>query len=127
MVKSTMGRDLNNFVWALKFVAGFTVRNQSLISIFAMAGLALPLAIFAQTAPHAAAAKTRASSAAPDLSGVWFIDEYRRNMLPKEDPPLQPWAETLFKERMYQNTHRGPDTGPDPTERCIPPGIPRTM
>lgn len=33
----------------------------------------------------------------------------------------------MFKERDFQNTHRDPDSGPDPTERCIPPGIPRTM
>jgi hypothetical protein len=103
------------------------VRNHSFISLFVAAVFALPLVLFAQTAPHAGPAKTRAVSAAPDFSGVWFIDEYRRNILPKEDPPFQPWAEALFKERNFENVHREPDSGPDPTERCIPPGIPRTM
>lgn len=103
-----------------------TVRNHSILSIF-VAAVALPLVIFGQAAPRPAPAKTRTVSAAPDFSGVWFIEEYRRNILPKEDPPFQPWAEALFKERDFQNTHRDPDSGPDPTERCIPPGIPRTM
>jgi len=92
-----------------------------------VAALALPLVIFAQTTPLAGPAKTRAVSAAPDFSGVWFIDEYRRNILPKEDPPFQPWAEAKFKELQSEKLHQDPDTGPDPTERCIPPGIPRTM
>jgi len=92
-----------------------------------MAVLALPLVILAQATQHPGSPKTRVVSAAPDFSGVWFIDEYHRNMLPKEDPPFQPWAEELFKKRNFENTHREPDTGPDPTELCIPPGIPRTM
>jgi hypothetical protein len=89
--------------------------------------LALPFVIFAQTTPHPGPAKARAVSAAPDFSGVWFIDEYHRNILPKEDPPLQPWAEAKFKERQSEKLHQDPDSGPDPTERCIPPGIPREM
>jgi hypothetical protein len=107
------------------------VRNHSILSAFVVAALSLALAlppvIFGQTAPHPGPAKTGPVSAAPDFSGVWFIDEYRRNILPKEDPPFQPWAETLFKQRIAENSNRTPDSGPDPTERCIPPGIPRTM
>jgi hypothetical protein len=103
------------------------VRNHSIVSASLAAALALPLVIFAQTAPHTGLAKRRAASASPDFSGVWFIDEYHRNMLPNEDPPFQPWAEALFKERNLENLRRDPDSGPDPTERCIPPGIPRTM
>ena len=106
---------------------GSTVRNHSIISIFAVAALASPLVISAQITPHPNPVKSRAVAITPDFSGVWFIDEYHRNMLPKEDPPFQPWAEDLFKKRDFENTHREPDTGPDPTERCIPPGIPRTM
>jgi len=103
------------------------VRNYSIVSIIAGAALALPLFIFGQTTPHPNPIKSRAVYAAPDFSGVWFIDEYHRNMLPNEDPPFQSWAEALFKKRNFENTHRDPDSGPDPTERCIPPGIPRTM
>jgi hypothetical protein len=112
---------------AWKFEVGSTVRNHSVISIFAVAALALPLVIFAQTGPHLGPAKHRAVSTGPNFSGVWFIDGYHRNILPNEDPPFQPWAEALFKERDFENAHRDPDSGPDPTERCIPPGIPRTM
>jgi len=103
------------------------VRNHSINCALVAAALALPLVLFAQTTPRAGSAKTRVVSAAPDFSGVWFIDEYRRNILPKEDPPFQPWAEAKFKERQSEKLHQDPDSGPDPTERCIPPGIPREM
>jgi hypothetical protein len=105
------------------------VRNHFIISVVAAAALALPVAVFAQTAPqpHPAKSHAAAASAKPDLSGVWFIDEYHRNILPNEDPPFQPWAEALFKQRQVESENRTPDSGPDPTERCIPPGIPRTM
>jgi len=102
------------------------VRNRFVISAL-VAALALPLVIFAQTTPRAGPIRSRAVYAAPDFSGVWFIDEYRRNILPNEDPPFQPWADALFKKRNFENMHRDPDSGPDPTERCIPPGIPREM
>jgi hypothetical protein len=100
------------------------VRNRPIISVLIAAALALPLVMFAQTAPRPK--KTRAA-AKPDFSGVWFIEEYHRTILPKEDPPFQPWAEVLFKERQAAGENRTPDSGPDPTERCIPPGIPREM
>lgn len=82
---------------------------------------AIPLGI-AQTP-----SKNAGASSVPDISGVWFIDPYRQNILPNEDPPFQPWAEALFKKRNYEKEHAGPDGGPDPTPKCIPPGIPRTM
>src|ERR1700723_763651 len=114
---------------ARKFRVGTAVRNHSTISAVLAAALALPLAIFAQTAPQPRPKKTHAatSSAKPDFSGVWFIDEYHRNLLPNEDPPFQPWAEALFKQRQEDSANRTPDSGPDPTERCIPPGTPREM
>jgi hypothetical protein len=103
------------------------VRNHSIVSLVALTVFALPLVVLSQNAPQAGPPKARPVSAAPDFSGVWFIDEYRRNILPNEDPPFQTWAAALFKKRNFENEHRGPDSGPDPTERCIPPGIPRTM
>jgi hypothetical protein len=102
------------------------VRIPSIVSGF-LAVLTFPLALLAQTGQHPRPAKARSASSAPDFSGVWFIDEYHRTILPNEDPPLQPWAEALFKQRIYDNTHHDPDVSVDPTERCIPPGIPRTM
>jgi hypothetical protein len=91
------------------------------------AALFLPPAVRAQTAPPAKHSKSRAISATPDFSGVWFVRGYSRTILPKEDPPFQPGVEALFKARDLENMRADPDVGPDPTQRCIPPGIPRTM
>ena len=77
------------------------------------------------TPPHPI--RSRASLPTPDFSGVWFIDEYQRTILPNEDPPFQPSTRALFEKRQYDNLHHDPDASVDPTERCIPPGIPRTM
>src|SRR5882672_8786433 len=95
--------------------------------VLAAAVLAFSPITLAQTAQHSGAAKSRGASAIPDLSGVWFIPEYHRNLLPKEDPPFQPWAEAELKKRDMENNTADPDTGPDPIERCIPPGVPRIM
>jgi hypothetical protein len=88
---------------------------------------ASPVGIFAQTAAHPANAKSQPAPAIPDFSGVWFIREYSRTILPKEDPPLQPAAEKFFQQRVYDNSHHDPDQSVDPAEKCIPPGVPRTM
>ena len=108
-------------------MGAIALRNSAIVHVFTVAALSSPLVLFAQTAPHRPPPKTHNSSAKPDLSGVWFIDEYRRTILPNEDAPFQPWAEKLLKERDFQNEHHDPDISVDPTERCIPPGIPRTM
>ena len=103
------------------------VRNDSVIWVLFGSALALPLVLFAQITPHPSPVRSHATAMTPDFTGVWFIDEYRRNLLPKEDPPFQPWAAAKFKERQSEKLHQDPDAGPDPTERCIPPGIPREM
>lgn len=103
------------------------MRNHSIRLFLAFLALAMTPGIFAQTAPHPGHSKAGAISAIPDFSGVWFVREYSRTILPKEDPPLLPWAESLFKTRDLENLKSDPDVGPDPTQRCIPPGIPRTM
>ena len=102
------------------------VRNHFLGLILA-AALASSLCTLAQTAQRSGPAKAPAASATPDLSGVWFIPEYHRNLLPNEDPPFRPWAEALLKKRDTENDQADPDSGPDPIERCIPPGVPRIM
>lgn len=104
-----------------------TARKLSIALTLLAPALGLPFPFFAQITPHPSPIRSRAIAMTPDFSGVWFIDEYRRNILPKEDPPLQPWAEAKFKERQSEKLHQDPDSGPDPTERCIPPGIPREM
>jgi hypothetical protein len=96
-----------------------------------LAAAAVPLALFAQTATapqthHPNPIRSWATLPNPDFSGVWFIDEYHRNLLPKEDPPFLPAALEAFKKLQYESAHHDPDVAIDPTERCIPPGIPRT-
>ena len=103
------------------------MRNHSILSLVAAAALALPLFIFAQTAERPLRTKTKESAVVTDISSIWFVDEYRRTILPKEDTPFRPRAEALVKQRQVESSNRTPDSGPDPTERCIPPGIPRTM
>lgn len=103
------------------------MRKYSLSSACVMAALALPLAMFAQNSPRPKAVRWHIAAGTPDLSGVWFIDEYHRTILPNEDPPFQPWTRELLEKRNYDNTHHDPDKAIDPTERCIPPGTPRTM
>jgi hypothetical protein len=89
--------------------------------------LGIPPASPAQTDQHTKPVKSAARAATPDFSGVWFIDQYRRTILPNEDPPFQPATKELLDKRNYDNMHHDPDVAIDPTEKCIPPGIPRTM
>ena len=103
------------------------VRNRFAGLLLAAAALILPPNTFPQTTQHAGAAKNRSAPATPDLSGVWFIPEYHRTLLPNEDPPFQSWAEALLKKRDVENNTADPDSGPDPIERCFPPGVPRIM
>ena len=70
----------------------------------------------------------------PDLSGIWRIARPRTItpaegsyaslqfwMAPGEQISMQPWAETLFKQR-YASFGAG-----RPSERCLPHGIPDAM
>jgi hypothetical protein len=63
----------------------------------------------------------------PDLSGFWMPDDNVRHLLnlatemKPEDVPLQPWAATLYKERIDNN---GKD---HPGVRCLPSGIPEKL
>jgi hypothetical protein len=106
--------------------SGAALRNYSIVSIL-VGVLAIPAILFAQARKHPSPIRSWATLPTPDLSGVWFIDEYHRTILPKEDPPFQAWAEALLKQRSYDNQHHDPDKAIDPTERCLPPGIPRIM
>lgn len=87
--------------------------------------LALSPALRAQTGQRSATAKAPVASAHPDLSGVWFERQYHRNIFPEGTPPLQPWAEELYKKRKLEVTAADPDHPPDAVARCIPPGVPR--
>ena len=105
----------------------FPVRNPSMGWVLALAALAIPLGLFGQARARRGTSNPEATPGVPDFSGVWFVREYSRTILPKEDPPLQAWAEKLFRQRVYDNAHHDPDQSVDPAEKCIPPGVPRTM
>jgi hypothetical protein len=71
-------------------------------------------AILGQTANPSKAAT------APDLTGVWMIDQFHPALFPKGiTPPFTPWGEAQFKKA---------DTlVNDPNLACLPHGIPRLM
>jgi hypothetical protein len=84
---------------------------------WAAAGAALLVflpAMFAQTA------KPAKSPVAPDITGVWLIDQYHPALFAKgTTPPFTPWGEAQFKKA---------DTlVNDPNLACLPEGIPRIM
>jgi len=70
------------------------------------------------------AATQRTSYGKPDLSGFWLPENPVKHLLnlaadmKPEDVPLQPWARTLYNERIDNN---GKD---HPGARCLPSGIP---
>src|SRR5260370_33434978 len=57
----------------------------------------------------------------PDLSGVWEHLNARTTAyyLGKINFPWQPWAESLFKERIANNQKDNPES------RCLPRGLPK--
>lgn len=84
---------------------------------WAAAGAALLIflpALFAQTT------KPAKSPAAPDITGVWMIDQFHPALFPKgTTPPFTPWGEAQFKKA---------DTlVNDPNLACLPHGVPRIM
>jgi len=103
------------------------MRNCLIGAALAMLLLCACITTFAQNAKSSKSKSLALGSDRPDLSGVWFIEEYSRFILPKEDPPFQPATQELYKQRVVANTTADPDHGPDPTARCIPPGVPRVM
>jgi hypothetical protein len=69
----------------------------------------------------------RTADGHPDLSGFWMPSDVVRHLLnlavdmKPEDIPLQPWAKTLYEERIDNN---GKD---HPGVRCLPSGIPEKL
>ncbi len=58
----------------------------------------------------------------PDLSGAWAPNAIRQNVdlvASGTEVPLQPWADTLYKER------RANLSKDDPEGHCLPAGVPR--
>jgi|SRR5579862_750904 hypothetical protein len=79
-------------------------------------------AAFLLILPTILAQKANPSQAAiaPDLTGVWLIDDFHPALFPKgTTPPFTPWAEEQFKKADTQVN--------DPNLACLPHGIPRLM
>jgi hypothetical protein len=90
-------------------------RNRLHGSVLAGAALLLALpALFAQSANPSRPA------GAPDLTGVWMIDEFHAAIYPKgSTPPFTPWGEAKFKTA-------NPLVN-DPNLACLPHGVTRLM
>jgi hypothetical protein len=74
--------------------------------------------------PNLEAPAPRTADGKPDISGLWltrgiYIGNIAKDLKPGE-VPFQPWAETLYKQRL---DNLGKE---DPTGRCIPGGVPRS-
>jgi hypothetical protein len=115
------------------------VRNRIVKLMLAMAAtLTFSSVLLAQTGEPSGATKAQAAAATPDLSGVW-----RQHSPPgaragglysfnKEDPPMTPWAEALFKANKPSFGPRAVPDSNDPVNPttgnsigCFPPGVPR--
>ena len=102
-----------------------------LLVLLAETGLAqwltIPLASTPRTAdgkPDLDAPVRKTPDGKPDLSGIWrAIDgKYLTNIAADEgEPPFQPWAAALYKERVE---NRGKDR---PSGRCLPHAVPDNM
>jgi hypothetical protein len=114
------------------------VRNLLMSILVAMAAVAgFSTVLLAQTVESSAAAKAQ-TAAAPDISGVYRqhpppdVRPYALYSFTKEEPPMTPWAETLFKANKPSFGPRSAGDSNDPTNPttgssvgCFPPGVPR--
>ena len=66
------------------------------------------------------------SGSAADLSGVWS-EKQNAVTISAMEPPLQPWAEALFKAAKPGYGPRATPDSQDPILSCLPPGVPRIM
>ena len=74
--------------------------------------------------PDLRAPAGRTADGKPDLSGIWrAVDgKYLNNIAADEgEPPFQPWAEALYKDRVG---NQGRDR---PSGRCLPHAVPDNM
>jgi hypothetical protein len=74
--------------------------------------------------PNLAAPAPKTEDGKPDMTGIWRVSSgrYLQNIaVDLGEPPFQPWAEALYKERV-DALGKG-----RPSEACIPHGIPDGM
>lgn len=74
--------------------------------------------------PNLAAPAPRNADGRPSIAGLWrpqrrLIGDISTGMKSGETIPYQPWAETLYKQRVAN------DAKDDPTSNCIVGGVPR--
>src|SRR3990170_4462102 len=99
----------------------FTMRNRFLGSVLAVVAV---LASSPGTLAQQPGAAKAPPSATPDLSGVWMVGRGYRGFNRKEPPPMQPWAEEIYKvtrEGISDPDDKGRDDK-DPIINCAPPG-----
>jgi hypothetical protein len=106
---------------------------RAILAAVAVAGLAMVASLTAAGQQEAGTARAKSaakakSEAAPratdgkvDFSGIWsadrnFIYDIHDALKKGEALPLQPWAETLARERLSKD---------DPEANCLPAGVPR--
>lgn len=94
---------------------GNPVRSQL---IFVTAGFVAMMAILASS-PAARTQSAKPASAAPDLSGVWLVENFQPRLFPNGGAPFTRWAETKFKATDVKVN--------DPNLACLPLGLPRFM
>ena len=111
--------------------------HKRLVGSAAVVALALILA--SCIVPRTARSQGAATSAAPDLTGIWrrsrkLPDSTHRltmhelaGTLTNEEPPMTPWGEAKYKAAKPNVGPRGVDLSQtnDPVDQCFPPGVPR--
>jgi hypothetical protein len=82
--------------------------------------VALAVFLFVSPAVLAQSGNPPSTTSAPDLTGVWMIDQFHPALFPKgTSPPFTPWAAAQFKKADTKVN--------DPNLACLPHGIPRLM
>jgi hypothetical protein len=113
----------------------FQIRKRLLDAIAALAAVAaFSPVLLAQNTAQSRAAKAKATSATPDLSGVW---EHHRSLdarsyvifaFTQEELPMTPWAEAKYKTAKPSfgpHSFPIPETNDPVFHGCFPPGVPR--
>jgi hypothetical protein len=113
----------------------FEMRNRLVGFFLPMAGMLLFCSVLAAQTAEPTKAQT---APPPDLSGVYRqhppadLRAYALYSFTKEDPPMTPWAEALFKANKPSFGPRAVGDSNDPTNPttgnsvgCFPPGVPR--
>lgn len=88
---------------------------------------ALLALVLGPLAPSALFAAESATASHPDLSGVWQIASTPKALVNASgaDIPLLPEAKDQYQKNKSLQTKKKADAEGDPSDRCLPPGVPR--